>query len=789
MIWFSLFFFLSGLCSIVYELVWLRLAMAKFGVTTALVSIVLSVFMAGLGAGSWLAGVAMRRYGQRLKISPLRLYGVIELLIGVSALVVPLELGWGSRLLEQMAGSVSISSGTYYLISGLWLGLTMIPWCAGMGATIPVAMFAIRTYRPGESERSFSLLYLANVVGAVAGACAAPVLIELLGFHGTLRTGAVLNALIFATAMVVAVRLQNASPTHPKTADEWGTRDSARSREVADEWGTRLQGASPSSGPPADEMGTQAQAQSSELGARGSGLGARGSGLAARGSGLAARGSNSALLLLFTTGLATMGAEIIWIRLYTFYIGPVVYSFAAILASYLLATFVGSKIYRVWSRRGREGGMRLLWISLAFFSLLPLLTADSRLPMYGLLRVFLGIAPFAGIIGFLTPMLVDRWSEGDPDRAGRAYAVNVLGCIIGPLLAGFVLLPLFGEHVSMLLLALPWFGMAMLGRRRDEPARQLAFSAAIIVAAVTLFFFTKDYEALYPGGIVRRDSTATVLAAGKGMNKELLVNGYGMTALTPVTKMMAHFTLSHLSRPPRNALIICFGMGTTFRSAMSWGIPVTVVELVPSVPGLFTYYHPDGAPLLTSPRAQIVIDDGRRFLDRSAEKFDAVIIDPPPPINAAGSSLLYSREFCELVRAHLSPDGILQQWLFTGDDADKAAAMRALTEVFPYVRVYGAVDNYSGLHILASMQPIAERSALELLVRMPPAAVADMMEWGPASTPEQQFDLMLTQERRPQQLIALSPQTPTLDDDRPINEYDRLRRMTAKKVEAAGPGK
>ena len=82
MIWFSVFFFLSGLCSIVYELVWLRLAMARFGVTTPLVSIVLSVFMAGLGAGSWIAGVAMRRYGDRLKPAPLRLYGLIELAIG-----------------------------------------------------------------------------------------------------------------------------------------------------------------------------------------------------------------------------------------------------------------------------------------------------------------------------------------------------------------------------------------------------------------------------------------------------------------------------------------------------------------------------------------------------------------------------------------------------------------------------------------------------------------------------------------------------------------------------------
>jgi spermidine synthase len=744
MIWFSLFFFLSGLCSIVYELVWLRLAMAKFGVTTALVSIVLSVFMAGLGLGSWLAGVAVRRYGDRIKFSPLRIYGIIELAIGVSALVVPLEIAWGSRLLERMAGTVSISSGSYYLVSGLWLVVTLVPWCACMGATIPVAMFAIGKYARAESQRSFSLLYLANVVGAVGGACVAPVLIELYGFHGTLRVGAVLNALIFVSAIAVAarfgvaagVREVSTSPTHPKTADEWGTRVPSGTLEA------------PSLG----------------------------------------RADNSALLLLFTTGLTTMAAEVIWIRLYTFYIGPVVYSFAAILASYLAATFVGSKLYRVWSRRGAERDMRPLWISLAFLGLLPLVTADPRIIIsYSTLRVVLGVVPFAGVIGFLTPMLVDRWSGGDPDRAGRAYAVNVLGCIVGPLLAGFVLLPLFGERVSMLLLALPWLSMALLGRRKDEPAWQLAFNAGILIASLTLFSFTEDYEALYRG-LVRRDSTATVIAAGQGKRKGLLVNGCSMTALSAVTKMMAHFTLSHLQQRPRNALIICFGMGTTFRSAMTWDIPVTVVELVPSVPQLFTYFHPDSGELLNSPHAHIVIDDGRRFLDRSAERFDAIIIDPPPPIDAAGSSLLYSREFYELAKAHLSSQGILQQWFLASDDADKAAEARAITDVFPYVRVFPSIyGKQVGYHFLASMQPIPERTASDLVARMSPAAISDMMEWGPAATPDQQFELMLQQNITPEQLIALSPNTPEMDDDRPINEYDRLRSMFAQPLAAAPP--
>ncbi len=740
MIWFSLFFFLSGLCSIVYELVWLRLAMAKFGVTTALVSIVLSVFMAGLGAGSWLAGVAMRRYGDRLKFSALRLYGALELVIGISALAVPLELEWGSRLLEKTAGTVSISSGSYYVLSGLWLAVTLIPWCACMGATIPVAMFAIGKHPRGESQRSFSLLYLANVVGAVGGACMAPVLIELYGFHGTLRVGAILNALIFVSAIAVsaiavptrfaaaaAARGASAPPTHSNTAKEGGTQAPSLSRA-----------------------------------------------------------DNSALLLLFTTGLTTMAAEVIWIRLYTVFVGPVVYSFAAILAAYLGATFIGSKIYRMWSRR-HEGHTRLLWISLGFFGLLPLVTADPRIlhNSHGL-RVVLGIAPFAGVIGFLTPMLVDRWSCGDPDRAGRAYAVNVVGCIIGPLLTGFLLLPLFGEHTAMLILVLPWFGMALIGSRKKQPGLQMAATAAILIAAVTVFFFTEDYEREYKHGTILRDSTATVIAAGSGMRKELLVNGVGMTFLTPITKVMAHLTLAQLTRPPRNVLIICFGMGTSFRSAMAWNIPVTVVELVPSVPRLFTFYHPDGGPLLRSPRAHIVIDDGRRFLDRSNEKFDAIIIDPPPPINAAGSSLLYSREFYSLIRDHLRPDGILQQWFLAGDDADKAAETRAITDVFPHVRIFASMyGKQFGYHFLASLQPIPRRSAEEVLVRMPPAAVTDMLEWGPAKTGQDQLALTLSGETSPQELMALSPQTPELEDDRPINEYDRLRRTFPKMMEAA----
>ncbi len=712
MAWFFAFFFVSGFCSILYELIWLRLAMAQFGVTTALTSIVLSVFMAGLGAGSWVAGVLLRKYGSRISFPPVSLYGLTELLIAASALVVPAELAFGHRLLAGMAQRVVVSSGAYYLISGMCLVVTLIPWCACMGATIPLAMFAIRRDPRYEARRSFSFLYLSNVLGAVAGATIPLLLIELYGFHGALRIGAILNVVICVAALALAFVSQPAG----------AVASASEERSVAGR-----------------------------------------------------DGEKGILVLLFITGLGTMGMELIWIRLFTPYVGPVVYAFALILASYLLATFVGSQVYRRWSR-SHDRESRLAWISLALLGLLPLLASDPRVPLGWIGRVVLGVAPFAGVVGFLTPALVDRWSGGDPERAGRAYAVNVLGCIVGPLLSGFILLPILGENLSMLLLVLPWAIMAIPWRRNAPKLSERVWTYAMLLPALGVFLFALGYKTAYSHSVVLRDSTATVRAYGTGMGKGLLVNGIGMTSLTPITKMMAHLSLASLDHPPQNALIICFGMGTTFRSALSWGIPTTVVELVPSVPKLFSFYHSDGAELLASPLAHVVVDDGRRYLERSPQTYDVIIIDPPPPVPAAGSSLLYSEDFYAVARKRLRPGGILQQWLPTGDFAVQSSVAHALKNSFPYARVYHSVENH-GWHYLASMSPIPERTSAELVARMPQKAIADMMEWGPAQTPDMQFDSMLRLTWTIDQLIAVAPETPALQDDRPINEYFLLRAL------------
>lgn len=736
---FFAFFLVSGFCSLVYEVVWLRLAMASFGVTTPLVSIVLSVFMAGIALGSWRVGRLTARLEGRTGAVSLRAYGVAELLIGLGALSVPYELELGRQVLARLGNVVSWGSTGYYVASGSWIALTLLPFCVCMGATFPLAMAAIRHYDRTASERSFSYLYFANVLGAATGTVAAAfLLIELLGFRATLRATAVLNV-VLAIAAFALVHV------------------SERRRSVAEP-------------PPRAAAGAAHPVV-----------------------GIAPLG------LLFLTGFASMAMEVVWIRQFTPYLGTVVYAMGAVLSLYLAATFLGSMTYRLWSRRGWSGRAAptssLAWPAAGVMSLLSLAAADPRLSavvepevaafqLAGGLRLVLGIMPFCALVGFLTPMLVDQFSAGDPDQAGRAYAVNVVGSILGPLAAGFVMLPRVGERWTLLLLALPFFAIALpsvLGSAETVPgeagraAVRRAVAAAAALVAGLILVTSRDFESVFPRRVVLRDETATVIAAEDAEGKHLLVNGIGMTVLTTITKMMAHLPMASLNTPPRNSLVVCFGMGTSFRSLLSWGVPATAVELVPSVPKLFGYYHKNARRLLASPLARVVIDDGRRFLERTPEQFDVIAIDPPPPLEAAGSSLLYTRELYEIVRGRLRPGGILQQWLPETEPLVTAAATRALLEVFPHVRAF-TYPFPAGIHFLASEQPLPALSASELVQRLPARAAADLVEWEP-TTPERQFEIILEGEIPIDRLIALAPDAPPLRDDRPLNEYFFLRQQ------------
>ena len=739
--WFFVFFFISGFCSLVYEVVWLRLSMAKFGVTTPMVSIVLSVFMAGLGLGSWAGGRFIRRFDRSPALVPLRFYGTLELLIGFSGLAVPPLLNAGYSLLRDAGKGLAWASSLYYLASGAWIALALLPWCTAMGATFPFAMAAIRKIAKDESERSFSYLYLANLLGALAGTLIPAIaLIELYGFSGTLHIAAALNVTLAAAVFLL-------SSTLPKTVPR-----PARSKPVA---------VQPEARPIPD------------------------------------RGS---LALLFTTGLCSMAMEVVWIRQFTVYLGSVVYAFAAILALYLCANYLGSLVYRAWARTHDSKECRTVWIVMGLAALLPLLLADPRLPfpyvgdfgpdfLMGMLRAGLGIMPFSALVGFATPMLVDRVSQGNPDSAGRAYAVNVLGSILGPVLAGFCILPWVGEHGSLCVIAAPLFAAGFViatgapgGSRTVLKLAPQPLYALSLLLCLPLVALSRGYDAIYPDRVELRDYTATVVATGEGMKKQLFTNGTGMTKLTTITKMMAHIPLLLVKRPATKGLVICFGMGTTFRSMLSWGIQVTAVELVPSVPKVFGFFHPDGPELLRSPRAHMVIDDGRRYLERSSEKFDVVTVDPPPPLAAPASSLLYSREFYAIVKQHLQPGAIVQVWLpgsLEEATGSQSSVARALVESFPYVRAFQSIEGW-GTHFLASMEPLPAIQGEPLPRQLPEAAARDLVEWAPNVTPYQLLQTVFSREERLSDFLKVAPQLPAIQDDRPVNEYFLLRAYWSK---------
>jgi spermidine synthase len=276
--------------------------------------------------------------------------------------------------------------------------------------------------------------------------------------------------------------------------------------------------------------------------------------------------------------------------------------------------------------------------------------------------------------------------------------------------------------------------------------------------------------------ILDRDYIASVVSFGETRAaKSLLVNGFGMTTLTPITKFISHLPLALHRGEPHSVLVICFGMGTSYRSALTWNIDTTAVELVPSVPKMFSFFHADAEKYANHPRGRIIIDDGRRYLSRCGKSFDVIVVDPPPPVEAAGSSLLFSTEFYALAKQHLNPGGIVQMWYPGADKTTDGAVARSMAQSFPFVRCFVSVEGW-GVHLLGSMEPFETPPRDQLLARLPAAAKADLVEWTPSVSAEELMTNVLRHEIGVDQLLN-SDVNIQITDDRPMNEYYLLRQL------------
>jgi predicted membrane-bound spermidine synthase len=728
-------FFLSGFSSLVYQVVWTRMAFASFGIITPVLSVVLSVFMLGLALGSWAGGRWIPALTGKTGLSAAFFYAGAELVIGLGAFAVPKLFAVGENLL---LASGETDSFRYLALSALVLAAVILPWCVCMGATFPFMMAYIRE-RDDRSAESFSFLYLANVLGAMSGTfLAAVVWIEVLGFHHTLWLAAAGNFTIAFISGCLGWEQRTSTRLAAETDDAAGAANASTASEPPD---------TPQTG--------------------------------------------MIKWILFSTGFIAMAMEVVWTRAFTPVLKTQVYSFAMIVFAYLGATFWGSWMYRRDLRANRPMSKPDLIAALAVVVFLPVLLNDPRIVvasywtadinLFSALLLLAGIFPFCALLGYLTPGLIDEYAGGNPTRAGRAYAINVLGCILGPLFACYGLLPRVSERFSLILLALPVFVFCFFLRRGYSRRLNWALPAVLALALGWSAFGTEDFEGMLQktirgGTVVRRDYAATVISFGDGFGRSLLVNGIGMTKLTPITKFMVHLPLAYHQGPPQSALVICFGMGTTYRSAMSWNIDTTVVELVPSVTKAFGFYHADAARSVNATNGHIITDDGRRFLRRTAKKFDVIVVDPPPPVQAAGSSLLFSREFYELAKQHLKPGGILQMWFPDDPDALTCkAVIRSFQESFPQVRRFPSVEGW-GAHLLGSLDPIEQLATGELAARLPASARQDLLEWNDVKDAPAFLDRVLSHEYRLPGLLDADAAI-QVTDDQPFNEYYLLRRL------------
>ncbi len=569
--------------------------------------------------------------------------------------------------------------------------------------------FLMRCIQNNEKEdRIFSFLYYANLCGALIGCVLPGVSIELYGFQYTLQITVALNIIV---AILALCALPDFAITESATID------------------------SP------DKVGS-------------------------------GRIPFSVILILFAFGFVTLGCEVVWIKSFIFALGSTVYSFAIILAVYLICTAFGTKMYRENLNNISLYYTIITWLPI--FALLPIMATSFVVLQCFPQLVVLSIAPLCFCFGYLTPKIIDNACGNNTRNISLAYMYNCLGCIAGPVFTTYILFPVAGIKESLIayafmLLPISYFML------RDVNIHRIKALALFILILFTSFYMPNYEDHIKSNGMLTRDHIGYIGALGKNLDKILTVNGVGMTTLNNVTKNMAHLPLLH-HPDAKSALVICFGMGTTVRSLTAWPLDsITAVELSKGVLKSFSYFYSDAERVLTDPRVHIVNDDGRRFLNRSGDTYDIIILDPPPPIEAAGSGLLYTTEFLTAVKLRLAPGGILQQWI--PDNRPTVfvnAALNAIYKQFKYVKLYDAIEKNTGIHILASDVPLPELTKAQFIKNLPPKAAKDIEEWLPDQSLE---EIAAASLHSIDKKDVLRPELKDIymSDDRLYNEFYLLR--------------
>jgi spermidine synthase len=691
----------SGAAALVYQTLWVKQLALVVGVDVYAVTTGVSAFFAGLALGSAVLGRVADRSAR-----PARLYAAIEIGVAILGALGTLALAGLPPLYVRAWDAVGpLAWALPFLVIGAPAFL--------MGGTLPALLRAVSP-RQGDVAGAGGRFYAANTAGAVLGALATPfVLIPLLGVRGTGLAAATLNLALAGAAAI--------APSH--------ILDPARARSAR------------------------------------------------------TQGSGVALTLYAVAGGIALGYEVVWSQAIVQFLNTRAYAFALVLATYLTGLVLGSALYaRIADRAERpwlvfgvlEAGAGLA--ALATFAALGAWLPSLQQALSAMVRDATGsfalgtyasmvLAPTVIVLlptillGAAFPAVVRLACGADhvARDVGTVTALNTAGGIAGTCLTGFVAIPLLGLRGTLVVLttaAVVVAGVAVVrGSRR--PAR-----AAILVGILTI--------AVAAGGFqIPRDHLARLLVASRGGTlaayeespggtvavvtepyfdasfNRLYIHGVSNSGdnLMSLRYMRLQALIPLILHKGRSESALVVGMGTGITCGTLLTYPSleqrVCAELLPAVVRLVDRFR-GNYDVGTDPGIDIRISDGRHLLLRDPTRYDLITLEPPPPI-AAGIVNLYSRDFYELCRDRLNPNGLMAQWipLMTQSDADMRSLVRSFIDVFPYAALFttelhevmlvGSPDPliFSGPMIMARFAQEGVRDALvEAGIRSPAALLA-----------------------------------------------------------------
>jgi spermidine synthase len=677
-----LIFFCSGLTALVYQVVWVRLLTLSFGASTFAVTAVLMAFMGGMSAGALFFG----RRADRSR-NPLKLYAILELVIGLYALALPFLLEATTNLYIMVYRTFEPDFYTMSLVRLLASIIILLVPTAAMGGTLPI-LCSLLGRRQETAARNTARLYAVNTFGGVAGCVGAGfVLVPYLGLNGATYLSVAVNLVIAVAAWFCSRPVENNRPVASEP-------DHAKRPRLNDKEKSALQ---------VDRLLIAA-----------------------------------AVLAIALSGFAAMAYETLWTRVLCMVVGTTVYAFSTMLAAFLMGIVLGSVLY-VWLPIRRH----VLWFGLTQFGLclwglgftpyfdeLPFVFlrifewSHSNWSLFQFMRfimlfgILLVPTTLFGLSFPLAVRIVIQRSGETGERVGLLYGANTIGAILGAFTGGFLLIPFLGAQQGIIILATInlFVGLMLIS---CEPAlyfgRKVSLGGAASAVAVILALFISPWELAYINSgpyVYAHDYTNTqnlrrALKAyktvfykeGPAATVSVIRSPRGPLSLTIDGKtdastghnadMSTQVLLSHLPamfvEEPEEALLIGVGSGVSLGSLLQHPVThVDAVEISPAVIKATSFFREYNHNALDDPRVNLVIGDGRHHMERTPQKYDLIISQPSNPW-ISGVSSLFTRDYYQLMMDRLSDRGVVCQWIPSYHMSKKMLAIicKTWTDVFP----------------------------------------------------------------------------------------------------------